>query len=55
MNHLGIEPVEKQCHIATTGSIMNTGRLAVEIPEIYLICHLKGNVTSSLQVFTANK
>ena len=34
MNHLGIEPVEKQCHIATTVSIMNTGRLAVEIPDI---------------------
>ena len=28
MNHFGTEPVEKQCHIATTVSIMNTGRLA---------------------------
>ena len=36
MNHFGTEPVEKQCHIATTVSIMNTGPLAVEIPDICL-------------------
>ena len=36
MNHFGTEPVEKQCHIATTVLIMNTGRLAVDIPDICL-------------------